>query len=342
MLAPEMLGRPSRSPNRLRSAAWPERPRSARRKPGLAVLALASALPATAAAAPSDLAASLSWVRSPGAESCIDAAELALAVEADLGRSIFVTPSQARLFVEGLVEPSGAGYRATVRVMSRDGELRGTRVLQSSSSSCRSLDEDLATVLGLLIDPEARPVSSTPPPPPEPAWRPLTGLRVGLSTGLAPGLSGEGVLTFGAVFARRYRAHLQLGASALHREERAGVALEVRQWVGALDACGTIVTASPVAFDLCALGTLQRLEARERGADWVALPEVAAGAGIDGRLALGRRFDLLLGATVQATVLRAELTRRRADATTLELVDDRLWASAPVAGGAHGGLELAW
>ncbi|APR78066.1 Hypothetical protein A7982_03413 [Minicystis rosea] len=115
---------------------------------------------------------SLGWVRLPGAESCIGARELARAVEERLGRTVFVSPAQAVALIEGRVEPAPAGptsggarFHVHLTVSDADGTVRGTRDLDAPAA-CRAIDEQLALVVALLIDPDAALAPKAPPPAP--------------------------------------------------------------------------------------------------------------------------------------------------------------------------------
>ena len=68
--------------------------------------------------------------------------------------------------VEGLIErgPTGA-WRATISLAGEGGRLLGTRELVRDAVSCRELDEPLALVIAVMIDPDA---ALRPPPPPAP------------------------------------------------------------------------------------------------------------------------------------------------------------------------------
>jgi hypothetical protein len=112
---------------------------------------------------------SLGWVRMPGAEGCIATRVLAQAVERRLGRSVFVSAAHADVSVEGRVERTAqpAGWRALITLSSDAGETLGTRELRSDKESCSALDEELALVIAVMIDPEAA-LSPPPPPPPRP------------------------------------------------------------------------------------------------------------------------------------------------------------------------------
>jgi len=176
----------------------------------------ATALSITIARAEPPRTSSLGWVRLPGAEACIGSRDLALAVEQRLGRSVFVSPAQARVFIEGRVEPQpeGRGFRAHVALSDDRGALLGIRDLDTQEADCHALDEQLALVVALLIDPDAalaprgapRPAPPPPPPPrvvvqrvfvpmpappraPEP-WRERLELSIAMALGLLPGVAG--------------------------------------------------------------------------------------------------------------------------------------------------------
>ncbi|RLB57111.1 MAG: hypothetical protein DRJ42_01400 [Deltaproteobacteria bacterium] len=99
---------------------------------------------------------SLSWVRLPGAEDCATAPELARAVEARLGREVFVAPRNAELSVEGRVAPGdGGGFTATFAVATAGGEVLGERELGTESEDCSELTATVAFVVAVMIDPDA-------------------------------------------------------------------------------------------------------------------------------------------------------------------------------------------
>jgi len=172
----------------------------------LAVAPLAVA-PRVARAEPAPRTSSLSWVRLPGAEGCIGSHALAVAVERRLQREVFVSPSRAAVAVEGRVERSSAppGFRAVITVSNEAGVELGSREIRSAAPSCAAMDDDLALVIAVMIDPDAAlapplPAAKAPPPapPPPPGPAPI-GWRVSLQAGgevmlgLLPRVSG-GVL----------------------------------------------------------------------------------------------------------------------------------------------------
>jgi hypothetical protein len=117
----------------------------------------------------------------PG-ERCISASELEQAVQAQLGRVAFVASgAPATLLVRVRIDESAPGhFRAavwsepvppTVDAPTNQRELEAT-------GDCRSLDEQLALVVALLVDSDPEPAPSPPqqelePPPPEPPAPPI-------------------------------------------------------------------------------------------------------------------------------------------------------------------------
>jgi hypothetical protein len=141
---------------------------------------------------------SLSWVEMAGAESCGGALAIARAVEERLGRHAIVSPSQADLSIEALVEhltegsndgapaPPVAGgpaptpgprWRAIVTIRDAEGRELGFREFKSTARDCAELRDSLAIAISLMIDPDAvvqapPPVPSRPAPPPAAASAP--------------------------------------------------------------------------------------------------------------------------------------------------------------------------
>jgi hypothetical protein len=147
----------------------------------------------------------LGWTRLPGADVCIGTKDLALAVERRLGRAALVSAAQAERFVVGRVEPASVGFRVHLTVLNARSEVLGTRELEDPDPSCRALDEQLALVVSLLIDPDsafgpppAPPretvVAAPAPSPPRDPWRALAALGPAVMVGLLPKVGGAGSL----------------------------------------------------------------------------------------------------------------------------------------------------
>jgi hypothetical protein len=113
---------------------------------------------------------SLSWSRLEGAEGCIGTRQLAAAVEALLGREVFVSAARAEVSIEGRVRAGEEGWQAALTVADAEGRILGERQLDSVEGSCRSLDEPIALAIALMIDPDAAlGPALAPPSAPEPA-----------------------------------------------------------------------------------------------------------------------------------------------------------------------------
>lgn len=101
-------------------------------------------------------APALSWVRGVGAESCITSVELAKKVESVLGGPVFVSASEAELVIEGYVNPKkGGGFDARLMVIDGSGRWLGSRDLSIGLLDCSALDEALALVIAVTINPES-------------------------------------------------------------------------------------------------------------------------------------------------------------------------------------------
>jgi hypothetical protein len=117
----------------------------------LALCGLNAATLARAEPAPS-AGPSFSWVRLPGAESCIAQADLAARIEARMRRAVFVRPADALVLVEGRIGPAtGGGFEAVIAVSDPAGQLFGERVLPLASGDCRALDDMVALVIAVTL-----------------------------------------------------------------------------------------------------------------------------------------------------------------------------------------------
>jgi hypothetical protein len=101
----------------------------------------------------------LNWVRLPGAESCITAAELALRVEERLERRVFVLAHEAELALfDGYVQPrpterGPGGFVAHLAVTDERGQVLGARDVESPEADCRKLDDALVLITALTLFP---------------------------------------------------------------------------------------------------------------------------------------------------------------------------------------------
>lgn len=265
---------------------------------------------------------SLAWVRLPGAEQCIAAPALATAVEKRLGRRVFVPPSDAEITVEGTIaaRPEVKRFRATFRVSDREGKVLGSREVDEPAASCDKLDDRLAFVVALLIDPEAAmgggekspptppppdPTDNRPLPPPEakpvdkpieraptedapPPWRWMLGAEFGGAAGLVPDI---GWVVSGTVLVTPprwpgIRAKFSSFLPSSRRVESVALA-EIGLVAGQLGICPLQWRPAPFGIALCASGLVGQLDARGQG-----FPESRGYSTTMGGIALDALFEL--------------------------------------------------
>ncbi len=106
--------------------------------------------------------ASLNWVRGAGAEACPGPNALAIAVEARLGRRVFVAASAPELAVEAYVRnATDFGFEVVLQLSGPDGKIFGRRELRSPERDCTSIIDSVVLAIALMIDPEAKLVTPT-------------------------------------------------------------------------------------------------------------------------------------------------------------------------------------
>lgn len=157
-----------------------------RRRVIVALLALAGVacwgLDVASARAEGPRTAALAWTRAQGAETCADVQAVARAVDARLGREVFVSPAHAELFVDGNISREQDRWHVRVAMHDAQGNDLGTREFDeavSADAGCEQLSPSITLVLSLMIDPEAearvaaREAAGTPTPAPTPAAAPV-------------------------------------------------------------------------------------------------------------------------------------------------------------------------
>jgi hypothetical protein len=150
----------------------------------------------------------LAWSRGAGAETCIDARDLATKVEATIGRPVATVPplsnpdapvDAASLHLEGEVRPLGSGWIAIVEVRAAGPSLR--REVALEGPDCRQFDEGLVLVVALLTE-AALPTAPRLTLQPSPSPRASVGIGPDLSFawGMLPRLAvGFGLATEAAL-----------------------------------------------------------------------------------------------------------------------------------------------
>jgi hypothetical protein len=100
----------------------------------------------------------LSWVRTEGAEQCIGSVELGKRVERLVGPMLVAAP-EGQVSVEGRIAavkaPGARGFVAEIVIADASGKILGTRQLKSEHDDCRAIDDKLAFVIAVAIDPNA-------------------------------------------------------------------------------------------------------------------------------------------------------------------------------------------
>jgi hypothetical protein len=326
----------------------PSMPRASLMAPWTAVFLSIVATFALAAgeAAAGTATSSLSWVRLPGAESCITVPELGSRIENHLGRKALVSPSAGDVAIEARVARiAGGRYKATVGGTRRDGTPLGTRELVSPTSDCRSLDDGLVLVVALMIDPDAlepaRAAIAAPPPPPPPpspveksvtrevvheriivhevervpvpapAWRVQAALSGAASVARVPGVAPAATFTVRAGPSRLVAFELTLGVVPLQTLDVDAHAVDYTLVEGGLAYCPTVALGHYVSLGGCA--GLRAGAIRSRGRAFAANSEIDRGL-VD--IALGphlmvdvaRPVFLILSATALAPLVRQETT----------------------------------
>ena len=107
----------------------------------------------------------------PGADACIATQALARSVEERLGRHVFVSAAEADVSVEGRIDKraKGPGWHAVITLRDSKGTLLGTRDVGLADAGCESMNEPLALIIAVMIDPDASLGGPPQPPPAAPA-----------------------------------------------------------------------------------------------------------------------------------------------------------------------------
>ncbi len=133
------------------------------------MLALSSALPHGVARAHGPPAPALNWVRLPGAERCIAAAELADRIEERVGRVLFVPDTEAGLSVDGRVGRNEQGFQVTLQVSKPGGRVLGEREIEVMGDDCAAIEEAVVLVIAVTLYPRTGLLGSGIPLDPETA-----------------------------------------------------------------------------------------------------------------------------------------------------------------------------
>jgi hypothetical protein len=294
--------------------------------------------------------------------------DLARAVEEQLGRVAFVSPAQAEVFIEGRVEPAhdAPGFRAHIELSDEHGTILGTRDLESPGPGCGALDEQLALVIALLIDPNAplakpsRPRAvltptpppapeiviqrvpffvERPPPPPDP-WSASVAVNGALTAGLLPGVGG-GLAIVGEITPPRFvpielAAHVWLDAHAVVNDRSVSLSMAF----GSLGACPLAWRHAGTRLRGCAAVDVGALRATGYGFRVSTAGEAPfAAVSLYGRVTQRILGPLELGLSAGASIPFVRAGVSYADQTGTEQV---LFRVSPVGGVAEVGIGLAF
>lgn len=152
-------------------------------------------------------AVDLAWSRGAGAETCIDARDLATKVEATIGRPVVPVaplsnpdaPVEAdSLRLQGEVRPLGSGWIAIVEVRAAGPSLR--REVAIDAPDCRQFDEGLVLVVALLTEAALPTAPRLTLPSPSPRASVGFGPDLSVAWGMLPGVAvGFGLATEAAL-----------------------------------------------------------------------------------------------------------------------------------------------
>jgi hypothetical protein len=297
----------------------------------------------------------LSWVRLPGAESCIAPADLARHVEARLKRPAFGALSRSEIAIEGYVARDESGrFRVAVSMTDEHGRTSGSRELRSESDACSELDSAVVLTLALLIDPNAdladasvpsraratkRPKPPAKPPeqpaPAQPASEPPRARRPAASSSVSHVASGVawvvgnlpesalGIWFRGALGMPRWGAFEWTAAHVPEQvaETDAGsIASSQASLTGVF--CPLAERARPIGYAACAGvegGVITLAGVGRSGLLHERRPIVNAVLAAHGDVRLIERLALTVGAAAHLPMLRYSITYRQSDDRVHEL-----------------------
>ena len=249
---------------------------------------VATALPAHGAAR--RLTAYLEWT-APEASSCPSGSAMAQAVEARLGRGVFVERDQADVILTAAIKPNGAAWSAELELLGARHATLGTRHVQSKSRDCSAFNDVLPIVIALLVDASQNIVHLELPPP---SYTPATSPQVEYSSPQAmpsPFSPSDGPSRWGwAVLGEGVHGLMPgtaAGASLVGFFEPARVRVPVEFWLGAIPAIVGNQTQG-IQLSLIHLGARLCPNLWRATLHW----SVCAGVSVGNLQVVGRGFDV--------------------------------------------------
>ena len=199
--------------------------------------------------------ASLRWIQDASATTCIGERELAAAVTARLGDKAAARGGTPGIVIAGTISASASGWNAEIDTTDAHGAVLGQRALREPASDCRAMDDKLALVIALIIDPElleqpdARIAARREPEvAPRAPWRFGAGVSALAARGLMPGFGFGTALS--VMIEPPHGWPIEIDATLWpHDRERAGPGgATLLQLTGGAALCPPIVALASVCF----------------------------------------------------------------------------------------------
>jgi hypothetical protein len=200
----------------------------------------------------------LQWNR-PAGSTCVGQAEVAKRVEAQLGRSVFVSDQRAAVHIDGKLEQRDGVWVATLRMDEPGAGIHGVRQLQQDQGDCTALTPALVVVLATLIG-LAQPESS------DDGWVPILGLAAAAGFGVLPKTTAGGSVWLGLTLSDAWLlwadATAWLPVEKVDALQRGG---KFSAWQAGLSLCHVLAGGDRLALAVCAGGQLGIVTGAGRG-----------------------------------------------------------------------------
>jgi hypothetical protein len=207
-----------------------------------------------------DAGSAVRWTRGPGAETCIDHAQLLHAL-GNVGAETRADPQRG--WVDARIDALAGGFTVVVRAFDLGGALLDERRVNASVADCRTLDDALVVIVALMLDGV---LTREPLPEDDRSMGPRLDLTLAASiaSGPLPGPAAEGLLALSWT-----HRHLILEAAFFAGRGQRVPALE-----GSLDGyrlgarvtgCGQVWRSRVGSLGICGSGELGRLVIQTHG-----------------------------------------------------------------------------
>jgi hypothetical protein len=265
----------------------------------------------------------LEWRAPP---ECIAARELDRLVTTELGRPAFAAAAEELVVRGRIVRAASGAYDAVVELDRTSGEALGVRRISSDNHACRSLDEALVVMLGIMLNVGRAELSASPPSP----WS-LRLAAGGFGTvGRMPGAGLELALGGGPTLPGVLGFEAEVGFELGPSRPAAEGSVEARALSGRIGV-SPLLWSDGVELALRVAGGAGIIEATAAGFDAVArraraTAEVRAGLRLS--LPIARPLWLEIAGDGGAVLLRPGFSVRNADGSGQELFRPGPWFGA--------------